>query len=184
MQDLKQEIYTNTLRAIRESGLSVDDPARLALDILIATRIYAGPQDNEKYVELVTIFPSTKQGIRTARGHINPFGLCSAVLSSSAATLGTIPAAVAFISALFAAFTVSLSPEQAAFFLAVTQLKNEKQDIDLDSIVGRMCSILHQTHYSCSQLLVLIDALGQLGCRIHVHPDTKVVSVGEVIILI
>ena len=114
-------------------------------------------QPNDEF-EFIVIGKQSRQAVRTSGNQVNVFALSSVLLSAASATPTAIGAATLLI-ALLAANTISLTPEQAAFFIATEALDRSQVIPTANAIAQEMAIQLQRQNYSPQAVITLAEYL-------------------------
>lgn len=127
------------------------------------------------YLEMVVIGRSSRQAIRTSGNQVNVFAFSSVLLSAASATPSAIGAATLLV-ALLGACSISLTPEQAAFFVAAEALAESNVIPTANAFAQEMGVQLQKQGYSSQDVLALTQQLKQLGVPLTVgDPPNNVI---------
>ncbi|WP_448677170.1 hypothetical protein [Delftia acidovorans] len=167
--------------ALTRSSINPKTLPNLALIILQSGSIEFSkpPQPQSRYMELIVVGKSSRQAVRTSGNHVNVFALSSALLSAVTATTSAVSAA-ALLVAVLGACTVSLTPEQAAFFVAADTLKNENTIPTAVAYAKQIAGQLKNHNYSSQDVLSLVGELINLGVPVQVgDPPNNIIRHAE-----
>lgn len=155
-------IYVET--ALANAGIDIQAFPDLPLFILQsgAFELSRPIQQPNDVIELVVIGRQSRQAIRTTGNQVNVFAFSSVLLSAASATPTAISAAT-LLAALLGACTISLTPEQAAFFIAAEALNKVGAIPTANALALEMATQLQKQSHSPQAVIILAQQLQQLG---------------------
>jgi hypothetical protein len=149
--------------ALSSQGAQDSFSQRLTMQIMYKCAVWPiehNAQEGQS-IEIAIISSRSKQAIRTSGSHVNVFALSSAILTATSAPLSTM-SSVAVLLAVIGACTVSLTPEQAAFFIASENIKLSNRTPTAVAMCREIGQLIGDTTYDLQKLLLLINQLRTL----------------------
>lgn len=163
--------------ALARAGIDTQLLPNLPLAILQSGSIELSKpiQRPNDFMEMIVIGRSSRQAIRTSGNQVNVFAFSSVLLSAASATPAAIGAATLLV-ALLGACSVSLTPEQAAFFVAAEALDKANVIPTANAFSLEIGSQLQKQSYSSQDVLALAQQLKQLGVPLTIgDPPNNVI---------
>lgn len=150
--------------ALIRSGIDTQLLPSLPLAILQSGSIKLSKpiQRSNEFLEMVVIGRSSSQALRTSGNQVNVFAFSSVLLSAASDTPTVIGAATLLV-ALLGACSISLTPEQATFFVTAEALEKENVTPTAKAFASRMGTQLKIPSYSPQDVIVLALQLQRLG---------------------
>jgi hypothetical protein len=165
----KQNLPVFVQYALSTAGIQNSKVPDLALKILQSSAIeFPKPvAPRSDVMEMIVIGGRTKNAVRAAGNLVNVFTLAAAIQSAATAAGFTALASPILIGVLGACST-TLSPKQAAFFVAASSLR-DTDTIPTASAIASACSnILPGLPVSPNEILLVADELLKLGVPISI----------------
>ena len=127
------------------------------------------------FMEMIVIGGRSRQAICTSGNQVNVFAFSSVLLSATSATPAAIGAATLLV-ALLGACSISLTPEQAAFFVAAEALEKSNTIPTANAFALEIGAQLQKQGYSSPDVLVVAQQLKQLGVPLTIgNPPNNVI---------
>lgn len=163
--------------ALARAGIDSQQFPHLSLKILQsgAFELSEPPRGPNNAMEMVVIGKHSRQAIRTSGNQVNVFAFSSVLLSAASAAPAAI-AAASLLVALLGACSVSLTPEQAAFFISAEVLGRANVIPTAKALAEEMAAQLQRENFSPQAVIALAQQLEQLGVPISIgNPPNSVV---------
>lgn len=174
----KANLHVYVESALARAGIDTQLLPNLPLAILQSGSIELSKpiqRPNEFMVEMIVIGRSSRQAIRTSGNQVNVFAFSSVLLSAASGTPAAISAATLLV-ALLGACSISLTPEQAAFFVATEALEKANVIPTANAFSLEIGSQLQKQSYSSQDVLALAQQLKQLGVPLTIgDPPNNVI---------
>lgn len=175
-QNLPKIVQSALVTAGLDPGEFVDLPLRL-----LQSGAFELDSDNHRrprrgeYIELVVIGEHSGQGTRTSGRHVNPFSLAGVILTALTASASPASAIGLFV-ALLGSCTVSLTPEQSAFFLASRKLESSATIPTLSAMASEMATYLKRPNLSVQEAMTVVNQLVAMGVKLSLGaPPNQVI---------
>jgi hypothetical protein len=171
-------------KALHEAGFDPSDFGDLALQMLMTCSIEFDdetPVEDLGFNSFIVLNGKSGTGSMTDGRHLNIYALASLVLGAATTFDAKAQSCLALLLALLGACTVSLSPEQAAFFLATRELEKSNTVPTAKALANAIGRHLGQPNFNVAFLLVIVSELQKLGAQITVgQPPNQVVRHKEI----
>ena len=159
-----QTLITNALQKIGASDSICQRMVIRTLSNQGVSPVNIGPSDSEE-LELIVVGQKSHQAIRTSGTHVNVFALAGAALAAGSAPLSTLSSVSIFV-AVLSACTITITPEQAAFFIAVQRLETANRTPTANAISEALGELIDDPEYDVDRLIVLVSQLRVLGIAV------------------
>lgn len=165
----KENLPVFVKKSLTDAGLNPSQYRHLALKLLQSGAITSvdAMRAREDVWEMVTVYPASRQATRTSGNQVNVFALASVVVGAMSMPPSA-ASAVPLLLALLGACTISLSPEQAAFFIAADAVSTAKTIPTASAIADEMAVALKEASYSAASVLMVAKQLQQLGVNLSI----------------
>ena len=165
----KQNLPILVREALSLAGIRPSIVPDLALRILQSNAIaFPKPMPpRTEFLEMIVIGGRSKSATRSAGNLVNVFTL-AAVIQTVTAAAGVAALASPILIGVLGACSTTLSPRQAAFFVASKQLESS-DTIPTAAAIAAMCSsILPGSPITTNELLIIADDLLKMGVPISI----------------
>lgn len=130
----------------------------------------------DDFLEMVVMGRSSGQAIRASRNQVNVFAFSSTLLAATVATQSVVGAATLLL-ALLGACSISLTPEQAAFFVAAEALEKSNTIPTANAFAKEIDAQLQRQGYSSKDVLAVAQQLQQLGVPLTIgDPPNNIIK--------
>lgn len=156
--------------ALSEAKLDHKDFPNLALSILQSSAIELDTVASiapPNYLEMVVVGLTSGQGTRTSGRHVNIFALAGVIISAATAK-PEFPSLLGLLVALLGACTITLAPEQAAFFIASKELKESNIIPTAKAVASQIGMYLNDASYSIESTITVAKQLRQIGVEVSI----------------
>lgn len=197
----KQDIQPLALQALKDLGLELDDfqdrKAFTSFPLRVMQfggikfqdgpvgRVVSPPELDPRELIVMGSAGGVPKGTRTSGHQVNLFSLGGMLVATAVANPQSFPY-VGLMLSLLAACTATLTPQQAALFLAIKKLDDDGNTIPTAvAVAAAMGAFLKSPNYSVFKLLDIVDELTALGVDVWTeNPPNLIVRHKEATIFI